>query len=110
MCPFLNQSSFQKSGLSQSATTFERESRINSIQNRRDGNQGSSDFTKECLEGKWMLDSQYIYSKGLVESSIMYVWSTYCMLTIVVDILYTSNSLSANENSMRYCYFFLSPG
>ena len=52
---------------------------------------------------------QPVYSKGLVESSIMYVWSTYCMLTIVVDILYTSNSLSANENSMRYCYFFSIP-
>lgn len=31
----------QKSGLSQLATTFERESRINSIQNRRDENRGA---------------------------------------------------------------------
>ena len=53
---------------------------------------------------------QPVYSKCLVESSIRYVWSTYCMLTRVVDILYASNSLSANENPMKDCYFFLSPG
>lgn len=60
--------------------------------------------------GREMDARQPVYSKCLVESSIRYVWSTYCMLTIVVDILYASNSLSANENPMKDCYLFLSPG
>ena len=58
--------------------------------------------------GREMDARQPVCSKCLVESSVMCVWSTYSMLTTVVDILYASNSLSANENPMKDCYFFQS--
>lgn len=84
-----------KCGLSPSVTTFGGEHRINSIQNNGVENGGVviSQRRSPAVFGREVDIKQPVYSKRLLESSIIYLLSIYCMLAIVLSILHVPTHL-----------------